>query len=99
MKRMRRRPTATSDPRPAASASLTLDEILRGPRPGRNDPERDRLWRELCGELSRAQYGHQEWDPRAALRLEGLALARWFEGRREWARQFFAGDPRVVSEE
>ena len=98
MRRPRRRQSATSDPGPDASATsgvtVTLDEILDGRRPGPDDPERDALWLELRRELSRAQCGHQEFDPREVLRLEGLALARWFEGRREWARQLFADDPR-----
>ena len=102
MPRPMRRPSANSDPHPDASVrgvTVTLDEILNGRCPGPDDPERDALWRELCRELSRAQCGHQEWDPRALLRLEGLPLARWLEGRRAWVRQLFADDPRVVSEE
>jgi hypothetical protein len=88
-----------SDRGPVVSANvrLSLDQVLNGPRPGRDDPEADRVWLDLRRELSAAEYMHPAFDPRAALRLEGARFAEWQERRARWLRAVFAGDPRLQS--
>jgi hypothetical protein len=78
------------------SARVTLDQVLNGPRPGRDDPGVDRVWLDLRREMSAAEHLHPAFDPRAALRLEGARFAEWQGRRAHWLRTtVFAGDPRL----
>jgi hypothetical protein len=76
---------------------IELDAIISGPRPGRENPAADRVWRELRQKLFAAEYRHPVYDPRRLLDLGVAERVVWMEGRRQWlATVVFAGDERVT---
>lgn len=78
------KPRPTSAPSRAASANgLTLDVLLDGPRPGRENPDADRQW--LAGQrtIDRLTAG-TEWDVRHVLTLTEAECRRWDAQRRAW---------------
>ena len=77
------------------SVVLMLARVLDGPRPGCLDPAADAAWCQLRARLFRAELG-TNFDPRFLLEMREDQKAEWHAEKREWARQLFANDPRVL---
>jgi hypothetical protein len=73
---------------------LPFDVVVDGPRPGREHPGADALWRQLQREIADATMGG-EFDVRVCLTLGLEALADWQARRRVWLRRWLADDARV----
>ena len=75
---------------------IALDHVIEnGPRPGREDPEADRIWLELRRAIDAATERHPEFHVRRVLTLSPLRAKEWQAARHAWIRRTFADDPRV----
>lgn len=63
-------------PRPKGRGPLTVSELLDGPRPGPDDPDRDAAWRALRRDIDAARMC-TDLDPRCGLCLEGARRDAW----------------------
>ena len=74
---------------------ISLSMVISGPRPGREDPAMDAVWRELRSRFFELEHNHVRFDPRRASALPQKQYRIWREARREWLAKAFADDPRV----
>ena len=88
----------TPAPSRKTQPAFPLDVILDGPRPGREDAERDAAWREVRRDVYAALTGGR-FDPRWYLEAVGRgAGAEFLRDRYAFLTERFTNDPRVQTD-
>jgi hypothetical protein len=64
--------------------TMPLEVLLHGPRPGKDDPEKDRQWLTQRTFLHRIADVEREFDPRVVLDMSGEQYADWKRRRLAW---------------